>query len=687
MQVSRNNLLFVLLFAGGIVLPTAILSVLSFRNIQNEIYLSQKNFDENLNAFQNEVEDAIEKEQAKIYQETKAASLFLYEQPQGLLDFGHATEFKSVEGIDAIFLFNNRNLIYPDLSSKKFFNSSNFSSSVPSALDKRLYQEEVKGLKDSISQKIYLEQRARSLRPASFFFETKDEQVQSILGLIRFYFKRKQYDEALHLLAILENNPHQQGYLHADLTYAVNLLHFEILVNQRKHQEAQDYCLSVLAQFLEKQNIDDISSSRYFFESTFTQILSFENLSQEKREAFWNLRENFNRQLGYMDILYYNRDLFQEILDDDVSSKEGILYKNTDEMTLFKMSYPYLSGDQVVIAVINRDSYKARLQNKLKPVIQTFKNIPFSITENNEKVIMGEIPESAPIITQHYISEALEWEFTLYEKDMQDIHKETRHRMFLMYGLMLFALITVILGSFFMFRFITQERKLLAMKANFLSSVSHELKTPLTSIKMFAEMMARGRLQRAEKVQEYSTLIGKEASRLENLIGAILNYTRMEHGTGAFKWERLDFSICAKKVFDAVEDIGVEKGLTFYTHFEPNVFVMGDYTALYSLVQNLIDNAIKYTNAPGDIKVEVKSDSDWVIFSVADTGIGIAVSEQKNIFNDFYRVGDEMTRSTKGSGLGLATVKRVAETHKATISLVSKPGKGSTFIVKFKKAE
>ena len=687
MQVSRNNLLFVLLFAGGIVLPTAILSVLSFRNIQNEIYLSQKNFDENLNAFQNEVEDAIEKEQAKIYQETKAASLFLYEQPQGLLDFGHATEFKSVEGIDAIFLFNNRNLIYPDLSSKKFFNSSNFSSSVPSALDKRLYQEEVKGLKDSISQKIYLEQRARSLRPASFFFETKDEQVQSILGLIRFYFKRKQYDEALHLLAILENNPHQQGYLHADLTYAVNLLHFEILVNQRKHQEAQDYCLSVLAQFLEKQNIDDISSSRYFFESTFTQILSFENLSQEKREAFWNLRENFNRQLGYMDILYYNRDLFQEILDDDVSSKEGILYKNTDEMTLFKMSYPYLSGDQVVIAVINRDSYKARLQNKLKPVIQTFKNIPFSITENNEKVIMGEIPESAPIITQHYISEALEWEFTLYEKDMQDIHKETRHRMFLMYGLMLFALITVIFGSFFMFRFITQERKLLAMKANFLSSVSHELKTPLTSIKMFAEMMARGRLQRAEKVQEYSTLIGKEASRLENLIGAILNYTRMEHGTGAFKWERLDFSICAKKVFDAVEDIGVEKGLTFYTHFEPNVFVMGDYTALYSLVQNLIDNAIKYTNAPGDVKVEVKSDSDWVIFSVADTGIGIAVSEQKNIFNDFYRVGDEMTRSTKGSGLGLATVKRVAETHKATISLVSKPGKGSTFIVKFKKAE
>jgi len=259
--------------------------------------------------------------------------------------------------------------------------------------------------------------------------------------------------------------------------------------------------------------------------------------------------------------------------------------------------------------------------------------------------------------------------------------------MYLMYGLLLFSLITVVFGSFFMFRFIVQERRLLAMKANFLSSVSHELKTPLTSIKMFAEMMARGRVAKVEKVQEYSGLIGKEATRLENLIGAILNYTRMEHGKGAFKWERLDFSVCAKKVFDAVEDIGVEKGLEFHTKFEPGVYVMGDYTALYSLAQNLIENAIKYTNAPGEITISVYNEEDRAVFSVADTGIGIDSSEQKNIFNDFYRVGDEMTRSTKGSGLGLAIVKRVAETHRATISLSSKLGKGSTFTVRFKKVD
>lgn len=86
MQVSRNNLLFILLFVGGIILPTAILAVLSFRNIQNEIFLAQKNFNENRTAFQNDVEESVLKEQHKVFLETKNASLFLYEQPQRLLD-------------------------------------------------------------------------------------------------------------------------------------------------------------------------------------------------------------------------------------------------------------------------------------------------------------------------------------------------------------------------------------------------------------------------------------------------------------------------------------------------------------------------------------------------------------------------------------------------------------------------
>jgi len=679
MHFSKGNLILILVFVGGIIMPTAILSFLGFRNIQNEMFLAQKNFDENQAALEKDIEEAIAKEQEKIYQETKAASLFLYEQPRSLLEFGNAASFKEVAGIEAIFLYNNGSLVYPDISSKHFYKTHNFSSITASPIEQRFFIAE----QDSGRQESLLHRLIKTNSP----FSTKNEQVLNILGIIRTYYKDKNYDEALKWLKVLENNPHLQGYLHADLTRSVNLLHFEILVKQKKHSEAEEYCRSVLDQFLKSESIEDIPSAKFFFETAFSQILSFEDLPQEKRDSFWNLRANFNRQLGYMEILSKYRKNFEDLLSNDFVSKDGIMYRSGEGITLFKMGYPFLSGNQIVIAKIDSEAFRTRLIERVKNVSQRWKNVPFSIVDEKDSLLAGNIPDSSSVVSQSRISEAYDWEFSLYEKDMKEIRRESRQKMYLMYGLLLFSLITVVFGSFFMFRFIVQERRLLAMKANFLSSVSHELKTPLTSIKMFAEMMARGRVAKVEKVQEYSGLIGKEATRLENLIGAILNYTRMEHGKGAFKWERLDFSVCAKKVFDAVEDIGVEKGLEFHTKFEPGVYVMGDYTALYSLAQNLIENAIKYTNAPGEITISVYNEEDRAVFSVADTGIGIDSSEQKNIFNDFYRVGDEMTRSTKGSGLGLAIVKRVAETHRATISLSSKLGKGSTFTVRFKKVD
>jgi len=661
-------------------LPMAILSYLSFRNIQNENYLIQKTFDENRASLQKELEDALEKEQGKIFQETKAASLFLYEQPKSLLEFGNAANFKDVQGIEAIFLYNNGTLVYPDISSKLFSYTEHFSNAKPTLAEAALYQSEQDN--DKLPEAMF----SREMLAHSPLLSPK-EQALNVLGLVRIAYKSKDYNESLRLLKILESKPKLQGYLHSDLTRSINLLHFDILVKMKKHQEAEDYCLSVLNQFLQEQTIEDIPSTRFFFETAFTQILSFENLKQDKREAFWNLRSNFNRQLGYTEILMHNQELFQNTLHSESPSKAGIIFKSEGSVTLFKMSYPMLSGNQVVIAKIDDAAYGNRILGKLRSVAQRWNNVPFSISDAKDSLILGSIPDSANVISQVAFNAIPSWQLTLYEKDVGEIRKESRHRMFLMYSLLFFSLVTVLFGSFFMLRFFIQEHKLLAMKANFLSSVSHELKTPLTSIKMFAEMMARGRVVKVEKVQEYSGLINKEASRLENLIGAILNYTRMEHGTGAFKWEKLDFSVCAKKVFETVEDIGVEKGLSFKTRFDPNVYVMGDYTALYSLAQNLIENAIKYTNAPGDIEIKVYNEDDRAVFSVIDTGVGIPSSEQKNIFNDFYRVGDEMTRSTKGSGLGLAIVKRVAETHKATISLSSKPGKGSNFTVRFRKVD
>ncbi len=423
----------------------AILSYLSFRNIQNENYLIQKNFDENQISLQKELEDALDKEQSKILQETKAASLFLYELPKSLLEFGNAANFKDVQGIEAIFLYNNGTLVYPDISSKLLATTSQFSNSKPNFTESALYQSE------QDPQKKQEALFAREMLARNPLLSPKD-QTQNILGLVRIAYKEKNYSEALRLLKNLETRPKLQGYLHSDLTRSINLLHFDILVKMKNHQEAEDYCLSVLNQFLQGNTIEDIPSTRFFFESAFTQILSFENLKQEKREAFWNLRANFNRQLNYTDILIHNQELFQNTLHSESASKSGVLIKSEGDVTLFKLTYPMLSGNQVVIAKVNESVYNHRILDKLRNVAQRWNNIPFSITDGKDSLLLGAIPDSANIVSQAFFNTAPSWQLSLYEKDIGEIHKETQHRMFLMYGLLFFSLITVIFGSFFMLR-------------------------------------------------------------------------------------------------------------------------------------------------------------------------------------------------------------------------------------------
>ncbi len=677
MQFLKKNPLFVAFFIL-ILGPTVILSVFSFRNIFNESLIAQKTFEEHQAAFRKDVHEAVIKEQNKIFQETKAASLFLYEQPNNLLDFEKSSPFKMVNGVRTIFLFNADTLLYPHLPS--LFENTNASfSPLPAFFSER----KIYGQKKS--EDILM---MRSFRLMQAPLESPAEQALNLIGLIRESYRIKNYDEALRLLEILESRPTEYGYLLPNISASIRLLHFEILVAQKQHRLAEKYILAIVKDFLSGENFGDIAEMQFFFESTFDQILSFEDLSRESREEFWNLRENFNRELLHTDLFLKNKDCILRLWDDEESTLEdGIQIVQNNNLTFFKMSFPWLAGNQVIIGILDKKAHEKRLVQCIRSTAREWKDVPYSIRTSEDSLIIENHAEHEPIALQQEIGNGLHWQLILYEKDLKKIKQESRHKIILMGSLIIFSLFTVVCGMIFLFRFVHQERRLLSMKANFLSSISHELKTPLTSIKMFAEMLSRGRVRSLEKVSDYADRIGKETGRLENLIGAILNYTRMEKGRAAFKWERLNLSTVAEQVYESLEPIALERKLEMDKTFDKELFVTGDFSAIYSLMQGLIENAVKYTNPPGKIHIRIYSETDKAAFEVEDTGIGIPLSEQKNIFNDFYRIGDEMTRSTKGSGLGLAIVKRAADAHKAVIKLNSKPNKGSTFTVLFKKAE
>jgi signal transduction histidine kinase len=388
-------------------------------------------------------------------------------------------------------------------------------------------------------------------------------------------------------------------------------------------------------------------------------ILS-ENLNEKEKGDIEKTLNKTKKLLRNLDTYRKHRDFLLAIGNYAAYSNDGYYFTKHKGDFFLTVSYPELPAKSAIIAMLDSAFYSSRMNNAIEKTAKEWSYISYSIS--------GEFPFG-------------DWNI-LIEDNSESIRKESQKKIFFLYLTLVFSLIIPIIAIVVVYRGFSRERQLRLMKSNFLSQISHELKSPLTPIKTYSELMNSGRVQKPEKIISYTGVILKETDRLQNLIEDILNYTKMEKKV--FRRESIDLSECVGRVCDSLEVISSGKGLEIKRDIVPGCAIIGDYSSIYSLVQNLADNAIKYT-ATGHISVKLQQDVRGISLSVADTGKGIPVSEQKNIFEDFHSIGDESTRETKGSGLGLAIVKRAADAHKASIMLESVPGKGSTFTVVFKR--
>lgn len=176
------------------------------------------------------------------------------------------------------------------------------------------------------------------------------------------------------------------------------------------------------------------------------------------------------------------------------------------------------------------------------------------------------------------------------------------------------------------------------------------------------------------------------------MVDDILNYSKMEQGKEQVNFGAVDLNQLLKEIQNRIQPLLDNKSISMdidlqQTLTEGSPWVLGDFTKLESLFQNLIDNAIKYSPEKSKISISVIPDNQQYLIQIIDQGIGMNKSELKSIFDLFYRVGDEMTRKTKGSGLGLAIAQRIATLHSTKILVQSELGVGSTFSIKLKKAQ
>ncbi|MFC2096753.1 sensor histidine kinase [Bacteroidota bacterium] len=246
----------------------------------------------------------------------------------------------------------------------------------------------------------------------------------------------------------------------------------------------------------------------------------------------------------------------------------------------------------------------------------------------------------------------------------------------------IFILIVIILacGLFFTLSTVNNELRLSKMKSNFISTVSHEFKSPLTLIRQMAEMLEGGRVPSPERRQKYYSSMLQESERLSHLIDNILDFSKMEVGQKNFRFEKQSLSFIVEEAVSSYNNQWEHKGIKIeFILPDPIEDLVFDSNAIKQVLLNLIDNACKYSRDSKIIEVKLTQNISKVILEVKDHGIGINKDEQDKIFSRFYRAGDDHTQKVKGSGIGLTIVKQIVEAHKGYINVESEPGKGSVF--------
>jgi len=235
-------------------------------------------------------------------------------------------------------------------------------------------------------------------------------------------------------------------------------------------------------------------------------------------------------------------------------------------------------------------------------------------------------------------------------------------------------------GAVIVLHDISELRRLERARRDFVANISHEFKTPLTAIQGFAETLQGGAIDDLEHRERFLEIIQKNAARLGRLTDDLLKLARIEAGKTPMEFQQVSIPDVIRPCLETARVHSDQKDLTLDSEYEPNLPpIQGDTNALQEILQNLLDNAIRYTPSGGTIKVKAVADGRQVCISVSDTGIGIPKADQQRIFERFYRVDAARSRELGGTGLGLSIAKHLVEAHQGHIEVESEVGRGSTF--------
>jgi signal transduction histidine kinase len=297
-------------------------------------------------------------------------------------------------------------------------------------------------------------------------------------------------------------------------------------------------------------------------------------------------------------------------------------------------------------------------------------------------IVAGVVRPHGPVLAEDRLAEALPfWRAAVFLRDPSAAVRRTSSARRLHYGVMGVAIAGMLAAGWFVLRTVRSELKVAQMKSDFLSNITHELKTPLTSIRMFIETLQEGRVTDEAERNECLSVIAHESDRLSGLIQRVLDLSRFEGGKRPLSRETTDLGALvedAAGIFrrrlgdsDVAFEVDIERDLP-PVEIEP--------APIQEVVLNLLSNALKYGSTR--ILLSARAVAGDAVLTVEDDGIGIAEDEQERIFEKFHRAEDTLARAVEGTGLGLALVREIVRAHGGRVGVTSTKGEGSRFTVR-----
>jgi signal transduction histidine kinase len=246
-----------------------------------------------------------------------------------------------------------------------------------------------------------------------------------------------------------------------------------------------------------------------------------------------------------------------------------------------------------------------------------------------------------------------------------------------------FFMIVVLFGAFLIYRTLQKSEDLKLRQANFTQAVTHEFRTPLTSLRLYLETLESGKLETDQALKLYRKMLD-DCDRLDNMVDNVLEAGHFGKEKYELKLTPTDLSSDLMDYMEGLKPYIIRQNARLHIDIQENIQVRSDYQAIGRAIRALIDNAMKYSSPDRrEISVSLKKVDKFAVIIISDKGVGIAVEEQKKVFDRFYRVNDANRKTVKGTGLGLFLVRNIVETHGGKVEIHSEgPDRGTSIIIK-----